>query len=67
MMGLLWCAVMAMAVALAFAHPKQPPTYHQDDVTYPGSVTVFTVPAAFPTSVYSSYYGENDMMNALSR
>ncbi|KAK3491539.1 Metallo-dependent phosphatase-like protein [Neurospora crassa] len=55
-MGLLWCAVMAMAVALAFAHPKQPSTYHPDDVTYPGSVTVFTVPAAFPTSVFSSYY-----------
>jgi hypothetical protein len=25
--------------------------------TYPGSVATYTVPTAFPTSVYSSYYG----------
>ncbi|CCC13349.1 unnamed protein product [Sordaria macrospora k-hell] len=60
MMGLLWCSVMALAVTPAFAHPKQPEQpphpHHQDDVSYPGSVSVFTVPAAFPTSVFSSYY-----------
>jgi hypothetical protein len=27
-------------------------------VTFPGSASVYTVPTAFPTSVYSSYYGK---------
>ncbi|KAK3402977.1 Metallo-dependent phosphatase-like protein [Sordaria brevicollis] len=56
MVGFFRCSMMAMAIVPAFAHPKQPPAHHEDDVSYPGSVSVFTVPGTFPASVFSSYY-----------
>ncbi|KAK3944998.1 Metallo-dependent phosphatase-like protein [Diplogelasinospora grovesii] len=49
-MGVIRPFVMTSMAVLAAAGSSS------HSVVYPGSVSAFTVPAAFPTSVYSSYY-----------
>ena len=44
---------LAMAAQVAFAAS----TASVQNMTFPGSAATYTVPTAFPTSVYPSYYG----------
>ncbi len=50
MVALLKLAVAAQAALAASSASVQ-------ELTFPGSAATYTVPTAFPTSVYPSYYG----------